>query len=198
MRICLNGDKDLFKITRYRNNIQDGIEELEKILLQISYIYKEEVKGDELSLMEFDLNWLVNDICVNISAIAQKRSQSIIFNNRSQSVHVKSDMIVLKLLLYNLLISVIKVAEKEEKIRLEVNRNKNMAVLNIRVNKIVRPLADVMDPFIGSANLAEKNETESATRYGEQAISFLKGSIQTDKYKETGVEILFNLPLETS
>lgn len=198
MQICLNGDKDLFKIARYRNKIREGIEELEKILLQMSYIYKDEVKGDELSLMEFDLNWLVNDICVNISALAQKKSQSFIFNNRSQSVHVKSDMIVLKLLLYNLFISVLKVAAKEEKIEMEVNRNKNMVELNIRINKIVRPLNEVIDLFIGSDNLAAPDETNPVTRYGVEAISFLKGSIQTEKYREAGAEFLFNLPLETS
>lgn len=197
MQICLNGDKDLFKLARYRNKIQEGLEELEKILVQMSYIYKGEVRGDERSLMEFDLNWLVNDICVNISALAQKRSQAIIFKNRSQSVHVKSDMIVLKLLLYNLIIAVLKVAAKEEKIEMAVNRNNHTVELNIRVNEIVRPLDEVIDPYKESANLAAPDKTDQVSSYVAQAIKFLDGSIQTEKYKETGAEILFNLPLET-
>lgn len=198
MQICLNGDKDLFKIARYRNKIQEGLEELEKILVQMSYIYNGEVKGDELSFVEFDLNWLVSDICVNISALAQKRSQSIIFKSKSQSIHVKSDMIVLKLLLYHLMITVLKVAAKEENIEMAIKRNNHTAEINIRINEIVRPLNEVIDPFMESANLAATDEAEQSTHYGAQAINLLNGSIQTDTFKETGAEILFNLPLETS
>lgn len=198
MQICLNGDKDLFKIARYRNKIQEGLEELEKILVQMSYIYKGEVKGDELLLIEFDLNWLVNDICVNLSALAKKRSQSILFKNRSQSVLIKSDMIVLKLLLYNLILSVLRVAAKEENIEIAVKRTNHTVELKIHVDEIVRPLDEVLEPFIESAKSASPDDSETVTHYGVQAVHFLNGSIQAVKFKEMGAEILFNLPLEAS
>jgi len=199
MQICLNGDKDLFKIARYRNKIQEGLEELEEILNQMSYIFKGEIIGDDLYLIEFDLNWLLSDICENITALAAKKEHIISFSrNKSQNIHVVSDMLVLKLFLYNLIINVLKVTEKEEMIDISLNLNNDFVQLFIRINEIVRPLEEVIHPFVENESLPAPAVEESNYRYGAQAIKLLNGSVQIKRHGDNGAEILFLLPQKYS
>ncbi len=195
MQICLNGDKDLLKIARYRNKIQNGLEELEAILNQITYIYKGEVKGDELNLIEFDLQWLLNEVCENITALAAKKDQVINFTrDKSQNIHIISDLMILKLFIYNLIISVLKVAAKEERIHLVMNIVDNSIQLFVRINEIVRPLDEVILPYIENEQLPASAEYKPDSRYGAIAIAMLNGSVQIERYRDKGAEIMVLLP----
>lgn len=194
MQICINGDKDLFKIARYRNKIQVGLQELEDILLQISYLYKGDSVGGESTVVEFDLNWLIKEIASNVSALAQKREQKIVFDNQIQNVHVHTDMIVLKLLLYNLMIAVLKAAVKGENVEIGLELNDETVAVQMRINELIRPLSEVIYPFVDSEALPETANPEKSKRFGLQAIHLLEGSIQTESFGERGTQFSLILP----
>lgn len=198
MQICINGDKDLFKISRYRNKIQDGLQELEDILVQISYLYKGDSEGDKSTVLEFDLNWLIREISSNVSALAKKREQKIVFENQIQSVHIYTDMIVLKLLLYNLVIAALKAAAKGDRIEIGLKANDQTVEIQIWINEMIRPLSEVLHPFIDVEDASEPAESENDKRYGVQAIQFLKGSIKADSHGKNGVQISLILPKKSA
>lgn len=195
MQICLNGDKDLFKIARYRNKVQEGLEELEEILQQISYIYKDHIAENGSALLEFDLNWLLNDVSSNVNVLAKKRDQVVVFDQKSSSTIIQADLILFKLLIYNLIVSVLKSTAKEEEIRLSVENSNKKSITVITTKNIVRTPKELIGPYLHDKGNEDLVKVQSPLHIGAEAIERLNGSINIKEIGNSEVKITLAIPL---
>ena len=81
---------------------------------------------------------------------------------------------------------------------MSLNINGDSVQLVIRINDIVRPLEEVILPFVEKESMQGSADDESDSQYGVQAIKLLKGSIEIERYGDKGAEILFLLPQKYS
>lgn len=100
----LDDQQKVEKLTRYSQNIGDGLNEIGFLLEQLHDIYKEDTHEDSTTEQPVvELNWLVNDVQQIVSNSTELRASSIRFIESGEPVFVKAELFQIKLMIYNLI-----------------------------------------------------------------------------------------------
>lgn len=121
------------KLSRYTNNISDGLNEIGFLLEQLHEIYKDdshESAGTESPVVE--VNWLVNEVKEIVAKSTELRSSEIKFTESERPVFVKAELFQIKLMIYNLFTTADSFSGPDSTLEIEVDSDESEFALLIR------------------------------------------------------------------
>lgn len=196
LQICLEYDKDLNKIERYRDKIESGVSEISKILEQIRYSNDDEIINEDG--LEVALYWFIDDLCQNVSSLAKKRGQKVdhIINNKGY--HLKKDISLLRLLLYNILISLLKFTPKGGAVNVSSSANGKSISIIFLTDGAERPVSEVQGVFLPVSSQPYSAHVSDDKLSGNHAIpcalKYLNTSLSVIERKQGGLKVTLNFP----
>lgn len=129
----LDGQNNQEKLSRYSQNIGDGLNEIGFLLEQLHDIYKDDTyDGGTSEQPVVELNWLVNEVKQIVSNSTELRASSISVVESSEPVFVKAELFQLKLMIYNLITIADSFSATDATLEVEVDRDESEFALLIR------------------------------------------------------------------
>jgi len=131
----LDGVEKQEKLTRYSQNIGDGLNEIGFLLEQLHDIYRDDTfEGATSELPVVELNWLVNEVKEIVSNSTELKASEIKFVEAGEPVFVKAELFQIKLMIYNLITIADSFSNAEGSLEVEVDRDQSEFALLIRSN----------------------------------------------------------------
>jgi K+-sensing histidine kinase KdpD len=144
----LDGVEKQEKLSRYSQNIGDGLNEIGFLLEQLHDIYKDETfEGASSDQPVVELNWLVNEVKEIVSNSTELKSSEIKFVEAGEPVFVKAELFQIKLMIYNLITIADSFSTAEGSLEVEVDRDESEFALLIRSNGQHIPDPSLRDLF---------------------------------------------------
>lgn len=129
----LDGSEKEDKLTRYSQNIGDGLDEIGFLLEQIHDIYKEESHaGATADNPVVELNWLVNEVKEIVSNSTDLKASDITFIEAGKPVFVEAELFQIKLMVYNLIMIADSFSGANGTLEIKVDRENSEFALFIR------------------------------------------------------------------
>ncbi len=196
MQICMDSDKGLNKIEKYRDKIQSGVYEISQALEQIRYSFDDSIDKD--GGLEVALYWLIEDICKNVSALAKKKGQVVGHNSEMEDYHLKNDIHLYRLLIYNILISLLKFTPKEGVINVSSSAVGKRISITFLTDGAERPASEVLAAFLPDSRqpLSEQapDDKLSGTQAIPYALNFLNCSLKVEERNQGGIKLTLSSP----
>lgn len=121
------------KLTRYSQNIGDGLDEIGFLLEQIHDIYKEESHaGATADNPVVELNWLVNEVKEIVSNSTDLKASDITFIEAGKPVFVEAELFQIKLMVYNLIMIADSFSGADGTLEIKVDRENSEFAIFIR------------------------------------------------------------------
>ncbi|MTI86514.1 MAG: HAMP domain-containing histidine kinase [Balneolaceae bacterium] len=133
INMSLSQEPDVDQIEYYRKKIEYGIQEVNNIIEQLQGIYRDELDntGEEKeTLLDVDLNWIVRQVIENMHCGGEHTT----FTTNVSPLHIKTDLFITKLIIFNLISYASKSSPKGEMLELETSKDKAMATFLIKFN----------------------------------------------------------------
>lgn len=144
----LDGVEKQEKLSRYSQNIGDGLNEIGFLLEQLHDIYKDETfEGASSDQPVVELNWLVNEVKEIVSSSTELKASEIKFVEAGEPVFVKAELFQIKLMIYNLITIADSFSTAEGSLEVEVDRDESEFALLIRSNGQHIPDPSLRDLF---------------------------------------------------
>ena len=89
MDMCLNTDKDVNKLERYKGQVAKGLDEIYFFVDQLQEVAKENVKAEPDEIKEMtDICWVVNDICDKMRDLCRQKKIELEFYKPDDSLDI--------------------------------------------------------------------------------------------------------------
>lgn len=184
MELCLDNDKDPFKIERYRAQIREGVSQVSRILDQIRYTYSNESdpEGSE-EPVKVDLNWYIQEVANNAASLAGKKQQEIVCETDGKNIHLKTDLFLLQLVIYTILLCLLKYTSKKSTLRIRTFEREGEAVAEFLSSEAERPAGEILKAVLGRDKTErEASQSDSGSPdAGEEALNLLYGTLSAEE-----------------
>lgn len=202
INISLSSNPDIKQIEHYRKQIEAGINQVNVILEQLMEIYNDEsesaVSGQE-DLLDVDLNWVVSEVCQQMHCAGP----NVTFTRSKNPLHVRTDLFMAKLIIFNLISFAIKCSGKDAVTKMNTLKAGNRAVLSLafsvsekKKKELIEIMADRSD-VVKTSELAKNSFNEGLTQ-SRNLISQIDGSISLESGNENEAVLNLSIPLSYS
>lgn len=161
MNDCLKSERKIDQLDDYHSKISRGVTYISNIINQLNDVIRLESSGEQLELVQVDLNWITKDVCDLMAENASKKKHKLIFIPLEEPVFVKADVTKLKRVIHNLLMNAIKYTPENGKIEVRLILNDKTAGISVKDNGIGIPKERQNDIFEAYNQLDEYNHKES-------------------------------------
>lgn len=174
INMSLFDDPDVDQIEYYRKKIESGVNEVNIIIEQLQQIYNQEMIAaaeDHEEMIDVDLNWMIQEV----SDQMYFSSTNIDIQRKISPLHVKTDLFIAKLIIFNLVNYAAKSSGKDAQIELISNKEHDAATLSITFTTSERKVQELSDIF--NVNRKDKSEQNS---FNEGLINSIKLAKEID------------------
>lgn len=195
INLSLGQDSSTDRIERYREKIQSGINEVNTILEQLQDIYSEE-DDDEVTELSVDFNWLVREAC----NLVQYSNSRLSFISSIRPIHVKTDLFVTKLIIFNLINNALKCSLGGETVKIETESSDGHATVHVCF-QVTDAKKEELRVLFSDETLANYAENVRRNSFNEGLLSSVKlaeqidGVIALDEVSDEGIQMSFTLPV---
>lgn len=172
INMSLFDDPDVEQIEYYRKKIESGVNEVNNIIEQLQQIYAQEMAAsseENEEMIEVDLNWMIQEV----SDQMHFSNTNIEINRNAAPLHVKTDLFIAKLIIFNLINYAAKSSSKGQLIELNSNIEQDAATLSIVFNTSDKKVHDLAHIFQFSGQKAAISEVEQNS-FNEGLINSIK------------------------
>ena len=198
INISLSNNPDVKQIEHYRKQIEAGINQVNIILEQLMEIYSDEsesvVSGKE-DLLDVDLNWVVDEVCNQMHCAGP----NVTFTRSKNPLHVRTDLFMAKLIIFNLISFAIKCSGKESITEMKAHKQDSQAILSLtfetsekKKNELIQIMSDNETDDL-KANSFNEGLTQSR-----ELITQIDGIISFECDSEKEVVLNLSIPLSYS
>lgn len=183
LELCLNDDKDLFKIERYRLQLKEGVEQVSQILKQIRYTYgREEENHPGGEPIEADVTWFLEEVVENASKLAKKKEQKIVLESEGKNLLLTTDLFLLQLFLYSTLISLLRFTSKKAVISVSISQEEDAVRIDFFSAEAERQADEILETILDrdkTERMASASESDGDSA-GLAALELLDAAIQVE------------------
>ncbi|WP_421775006.1 hypothetical protein [Gracilimonas sp.] len=202
INISLSNNPDVKQIQHYRKQIEEGINQVNVILEQLMEIHSDEsdsVVSDQEQLLEVDLNWIVSEVCEQMRCAGP----NIEFKRSENPLHVRTDLFMLKLIIFNLISFALKCAGKESVTEMMTNKEDNKAVFSLLFEaseKKKNDLAQIMSgkQVEGESSGFIQNSFNEGLVQSRSLVSQIHGELNFNAEDESLIRLNLSIPLSFS
>ncbi len=198
INLALLSNPDLKQIESYRKKIEDGIVEVNTIIAQLQNIYNDETDNllveETEHLLDVDLNWLVREVCEKMHFT----NSEVLLNTKIISLHVRTDIFITKLIVFNLIKYAIKCNINNNPIEVTTNSSLNYATFEVKFSVLDAKKIEI-GQVIRKANSSVK-DFEVVNSLNEGLLTSVKlakeinGQVNHLCYKEGLIFIKLSIP----
>jgi len=179
---------DSEKLDRYSSNISSGLNEIGFMLEQLHDIYKEDHHHpDQRNCPVVELNWLVNEVKDIVTGAIDLRAGKVVTKSSLKPVYIEAELFQMKLMIYNLIMSVDSFSTPESIIEIEVERDESEFALIIRntggngIDSQIKSLFNKGDIVMLSDDMDESSSLLLGLKICSQIAEQIGGHILMDK-----------------
>ena len=183
LELCLNDDKDPFKIERYRLQLKEGVEQVNLILKQIRYTYGSEEKNrPEDEPIEADVTWFLEEVVENASNLAKKKEQKIVLETDGKNLLLITDLFLLQLFLYSVLISLLRFTTKKAVISVSISQEEDTVMIEFFSAEAERKADEILEAILDRDKTEKISSAPESTgdSVGLAALKLLNATIQVE------------------
>lgn len=170
INMSLIEEPDVEQIEYYRKKIESGVYEVNKIIEQLQGIYNQElIAASEANddMLDVDMNWLISQVCDQMH-FSKSDIQMV---KKAMPLHVRTDLFISKLIIFNLINYAAKCSCKEGGIDLVTDKENEAATLSI--------LFETSDHKRNELNVIFRNEGNEVASNKVEQNSFNEGLINS-------------------
>jgi len=161
MNDCLKSDRKIDQLDDYHSKISKGVTYISNIINQLNDVIRLESSGEQLELVQVDLNWIAKEVCDLMAESASKKKHRLIFIPLDEPVFVKADITKLKRVIHNLIMNAIKYTPENGKIEVRLILKDTTVGISVKDNGIGIPEDRQKEIFEAYNQLDEYNHKES-------------------------------------
>jgi len=161
MNDCLKSERKIDQLDDYHSKISKGVTYISNIINQLNDVIRLESSGEELDLVQVDLNWITEEVCGLMAENASKKKHNLIFIPLEEPVFVKADITKLKRVIHNLIMNAIKYTPENGKIEVRLILKDTTVGISVKDNGIGIPEDRQKEIFEAYNQLDEYNHKES-------------------------------------
>ncbi|MCH8558171.1 MAG: hypothetical protein LAT84_10125 [Balneolia bacterium] len=203
MQIAFSGNPKIDKALRYRNSIDSGVDHIGKLVQQLENAFECNLYQDSLPDMQIQLQWMLTEVCSKAEQVFSLKKQKMVtgFSVGSENMHVTADICLLKLFLYNIVLTISRYSAKESVVQINCTRSGSNGVIQIVISRPERPASDLSDLLLRdkfSTRYKDSSDTESEASdisFKSKALLALKGTLSYSELDGGKASILLMLPL---
>lgn len=144
INLALSNEPDVKQIQHYRKQIEEGVQQVNVILEQLTELYNDQHSAatgeQDEGFVDVNLNWMVEEVADRIDSSIG----SFTFQNIKEPLYVCTDLFACKLIIFNLMNFAAKCAGKDKNIELTASEKDGMAVLSIKFYASLRKKTDLI------------------------------------------------------
>jgi hypothetical protein len=173
INMSLEDNPDVERIEYYRKKIESGVNEVNNIIEQLQGIYSQELMAgfddDGDDLIDVELNWMIQEVCNQM----QSSTSNVTLSQKAFPLHVRTDLFIAKLIIFNLINYTTKSSCKGDDIQLVTDNDGDAATLTIHFSTSDRKKEELSYMFKNAGNKEALQEVEKNS-FNEGLINSIK------------------------
>jgi len=182
-QVGLAKDADITRLSKYSSKIEEGFAQVSESIALIQVIFDCNLSLDKNYDVEVDLNWLLSSICSKAELFVKFKNQELKYVTATGvgNLHIKSDLNLLRLLLYNLVANMSRYMVKGSGLKLSVTNELNTIKISFTADSLERSTSEVLQIFMSDEfsnyNLQTKHKDEIYETPRARALKLLNASL---------------------